>query len=110
LNFGFGEPAERQGRAITGDRARANEFPALFSALSEFAGRAIEEGQDITRGIGEQNEGVSRSEDIFRDNDSEGLPEALDASFDFLERVSPEEPEEGVAEGRRGGAEDEDEE
>jgi len=110
LNFGFGEPAERRGRAITGDRAGANEFPALFSALSEFSGRAIEEGQDITRGIGEQNEGVSRSEDIFRDNDDADFFDSLDASFDFLERVSPEEPEEGVAEGRRGRTEDEDEE
>jgi hypothetical protein len=130
FDFGFGEPAELQGRAATGVGRGENEFPALFSSFAAFLGRVNDRGTERAAGrrlqgaigqdideletnLEETDSGVSNELRRFSASQQEvdsNVSEALDDSFDFLERVSPEEPEEGVAEGRRGGAEDEDEE
>jgi len=130
FDFGFGEPAELQGRAATGVGRGENEFPALFSSFAAFLGRVNDRGRERAAGrrlqgaigqdideletnLEETDAGASNELRRFSESQQEidsNVSEALDDSFDFLERVSPEEPEQGAAEARRGRTEDEDEE
>jgi hypothetical protein len=102
---GRGEQNEGVSRSSDVFRDRGN-----LDETREFSERANEAGNRITRGIGEQNDGISRSADFFRSLEGTPAPEAIDRSFEFLESVSPDPPEESVGPGRRDDDEDEDEE